>query len=410
MDEQEYAKQINTGQQPLPKPVCYEIAKKVAGLLQQEGTREYFSAQITCLCKMAEEFARHAQKCLKDSKLAVKCMYQERSDCEERKGLLCWHKGAAERAGKQQDTERIDKEIAEIDKEYNAIWAIENTPPERGCTMISLLDDMWNFFDLGLSWPSDYRPLYRWIRPGPVNPLPWFETFSIWGPQNLIVAERRMRDCFLLASIHDREFHAPTSRLYDSHELIFSEGYQGRFKRDDFAEAIWHHYSKDKSDDGSRALQNAYSRVESYLAELPKSKQPPTPPAEPQGGAESGQTGETKRITKEEANVCARQLLMKTPSWDWTCRKLEKQIPCCLGWISSLPAWRAYHEKRKELRRNKTIETVSLSDELEAVLGEGEKDEVLKQLIAEEEGEERENARRAKLYLSQQRKPKRSSR
>ena len=46
------------------------------------------------------------------------------------------------------------------------------------------------------------------------------------------------------------------------------------------------------------------------------------------------------------------------------------------------------------------------SKELEAVLGEGEKDEVLKQLIAEQEGEQRKEARQAKLYLSHEKKPK----
>jgi len=125
---------------------------------------------------------------------------------------------------------------------------------------------------------------------------------------------------------------------------------------------------------------------------------------EPLRKAEQGE-----KITKDEANVRARQLLKETPTWDWTCRKLAKLIPCPLAWIPYLPVWRAYHEKRKELR-SKTIKTVSLSDELEAVLGEGEKDEVLKQLIAEQEGEEREDERRARLYLNIQRKPKRSGR
>lgn len=118
-----------------------------------------------------------------------------------------------------------------------------------------------------------------------------------------------------------------------------------------------------------------------------------------------GKDGQGKEITKDEANVQARQLINGTPTWDWTCRKLKKQIGCPLAWIPYLPVWRAYHEKRKELRRNKTIDTVPLSKELEAVLGEGEKDEVLKQLIAEQEGEQREDARQAKLYLSHKKKP-----
>jgi hypothetical protein len=117
--------------------------------------------------------------------------------------------------------------------------------------------------------------------------------------------------------------------------------------------------------------------------------------------------GQSKKITKDEANVRARQLLRETPNWDWTCRKLAKLIPCSLGWIPKLSAWRAYHEKRLELRRNKTIDTVSISKELEAVLGEGEKDEVLRQLIADQEADEREDARQARLYLSHNKKPER---
>ncbi|MFC1781118.1 hypothetical protein ACFLZ8_02505 [Planctomycetota bacterium] len=125
---------------------------------------------------------------------------------------------------------------------------------------------------------------------------------------------------------------------------------------------------------------------------------------------ELGNGGEvtTIKIIKKEANVRARQLLKETPTWDWTCRKLAEQIPCSLGWIPYLPAWRAYHEKRQELKRNKTIKTVSISEELNAVLGSGDKDEVLKQLIAEQEGDQREDARQAKLYLSHQKKQKRS--
>ncbi len=153
-------------------------------------------------------------------------------------------------------------------------------------------------------------------------------------------------------------------------------------------------------------MANLHAELGRFVRALPKTQATANDqPAEPPDKA-----GQGNKITKAEANVRARQLLMETPTWDWTCRKLAKLIPCALAWIPNLPAWRAYHEKRQELRGNKTIDTVSLSEEVEAVLGEGEKDEVVKQLIAEQEGEEREDARQAKLYLSSQRKPKRSRR
>ncbi|GEM_PF-2093705 len=114
-----------------------------------------------------------------------------------------------------------------------------------------------------------------------------------------------------------------------------------------------------------------------------------------------------RKMSKEEANVRARQLLMATPIWGWTARKLAGEIPCPLGWIPGLPAWRAYHEKREALKRAGTINTVSLTDTMETVLGTGGKDEVLSQLIAEQEREEREDDRHAKLYLSHERKTRR---
>lgn len=43
---------------------------------------------------------------------------------------------------------------------------------------------------------------------------------------------------------------------------------------------------------------------------------------------------------------------------------------------------------------------------MESVLGTGEKNEVLQQLIAEQEEEQREDAGQAKLYLSHEKKPK----
>jgi hypothetical protein len=83
----------------------------------------------------------------------------------------------------------------------------------------------------------------------------------------------------------------------------------------------------------------------------------------------------------------------------------ESRYLVSLGWISYLPAWKVYKEKRDTLRREGRINTVSMSKELEDVLGAGEKDEVVQRLIAEQEGDHREDARRSKLYLSQKNKP-----
>jgi hypothetical protein len=138
-------------------------------------------------------------------------------------------------------------------------------------------------------------------------------------------------------------------------------------------------------------------------SQSPSEKEKGGQPIEGRGGEKERKT----KITKEEANVRVRELLTKTPSWDWTTRKLAKQINCSPTTVSKTPAYRVYNEKRKELRRAGTIDTVSISKELEAVLGTGEKDEVLKQLIADQEKDQRQDARQPKLYLSQEKRPER---
>ena len=50
---------------------------------------------------------------------------------------------------------------------------------------------------------------------------------------------------------------------------------------------------------------------------------------------------------------------------------------------------------------------MSVTKEMEAVLGTGEPNETLQQVIADQEGDAREDARQAKLHLSHQKKPRR---
>lgn len=123
--------------------------------------------------------------------------------------------------------------------------------------------------------------------------------------------------------------------------------------------------------------------------------------------SEPPEDGKKTRMTLEEANIRVRRVLKESPSWDWTVRALVTKVRCSAGTISKCPAWQAYKERRDKLRREGTIETVSLTGELEAVLGTGEKDEVLNQLIAEQEQEDREDARQARLYVSHEKKRKR---
>jgi len=162
-----------------------------------------------------------------------------------------------------------------------------------------------------------------------------------------------------------------------------------------------------KTIDALELYQKTYRSAYKNSLNLETGKSKAKPANESNGPGQAGETHGKMKMSKEEANVRARELLRETPTWDWTARKLAKQIPCSLGWIPYLAAWRAYHERRQELRRAKTIKTVSLSEELEAVLGTGDKDEVLKQLIAEQGREEHQDARQAKLYVSHDKKPRR---
>jgi len=121
----------------------------------------------------------------------------------------------------------------------------------------------------------------------------------------------------------------------------------------------------------------------------------------------SGQGGGQKRkITLEEANIEVRRLLREDPSWGWTVRNLATKVRCSTGTVARCPAWKAYNERRDQLRKEGTIQTVSLSREMESVLGSGEKDEVVQQLIAEQEEDQQRDAGQAKLYLSHRKKTK----
>jgi hypothetical protein len=120
--------------------------------------------------------------------------------------------------------------------------------------------------------------------------------------------------------------------------------------------------------------------------------------------------GKKRKITLAEANIEVGRLLKETPSWEWTVRKLAAAVKKRLGGgsvgtIGECPVWKAYDDRRRELRKNKRIKTVSLTSEMKAVLGvDGDS---LPELIAEQEAEDRDDTRKAKLYLSHEKKPKR---
>ena len=89
-------------------------------------------------------------------------------------------------------------------------------------------------------------------------------------------------------------------------------------------------------------------------------------------------TGKGK-ITKEEANVRAREILKANPSI--TARDLSTAIPCGLGLVSQLPAWQAVLEERRKRKPPKTPKVVSLEAIHESI---NQDDEELNRLTKEQ--------------------------
>jgi hypothetical protein len=90
-----------------------------------------------------------------------------------------------------------------------------------------------------------------------------------------------------------------------------------------------------------------------------------------------------RRITSDEANIRAREILVENPTI--SSRDLAAQIGCSSGLISKLPAWRAVQEQLAAGARPKRMKTVSLSDTVLATTG--RKDDPLQKLIAEQEAD-----------------------
>lgn len=139
-----------------------------------------------------------------------------------------------------------------------------------------------------------------------------------------------------------------------------------------------------------------------------KERQSHKPDSEPNGPGPA--SGQNRKITLAEANAEVGRLLKENPTWDWHVKTLTAKVKERLGGgsqglIGKCPIWKVYNGRRDALRKKGTIKTVSLTSKMEAVLGvDGES---LPELIAEQEAEDRDDTRKAKLYLSHEKKPRR---
>jgi len=98
------------------------------------------------------------------------------------------------------------------------------------------------------------------------------------------------------------------------------------------------------------------------------------------------------KITKDEANIRARDLIKENPNH--TIRSLAKKIPCSIGLVCQLPAWRALQEYKKKTFGKKRPKVIPLTKKLKACLG--SKDDQLQQLIAEQTKDDKQTPR---LYV-----------
>lgn len=128
-------------------------------------------------------------------------------------------------------------------------------PPKPGCV------GSWLQLTSYLNVPSDSWNLNFWVRPGPVNPLLWFDVIvgmPVGTQKDLDDGEPLMRDTTILSVIHD-----VGGKLGSSEERIYShQKYTGKyFARGDFCFDLW----KKLEDDGSR-IQRAIHDVTAHLA------------------------------------------------------------------------------------------------------------------------------------------------
>jgi hypothetical protein len=89
-------------------------------------------------------------------------------------------------------------------------------------------------------------------------------------------------------------------------------------------------------------------------------------------------------IGKDEANIIARRILRKRGRNIPTARELAALVPCSLGMISELPAWKAVQETKKGSRKWNS-KPVSLTTKMEAITG--TEDDPLTALIKEHQAD-----------------------
>jgi hypothetical protein len=104
----------------------------------------------------------------------------------------------------------------------------------------------------------------------------------------------------------------------------------------------------------------------------------------------TGKANSTPRMTRQAANAKAMELAKADPSFvQRSLREWADAIGCSEGLVANLPFWR---ETMKQTGRGKegsvpAPKAISLTSNLEAVTGEGGRDEQLKSLIAEQEAD-----------------------
>ncbi|MFH1821188.1 MAG: hypothetical protein ABH852_01930, partial [Methanobacteriota archaeon] len=257
-------------------------------------------------CRMVEDHAEHIDKCINDPRLKItrdggkeaKFAEQDRklrdemnsacTECNQASERLeeLMYEGEKLRNKSASQSEIDENEMAQAEArktmenaDENAERVLQETsrsmkvlteqreliPPERGCTIYH-----YNYY---LNIPLGNA--YYWIRPGPVNPLLWFDVIVNLGTNSAKQRspnedERLIVECAILSVAHD--LADPEISLGWTEERIYSRGtYNGKyFQRDDFCKELRHKVLGNEG--GDARIRRAFDYVEPYW--LVKEKTP----------------------------------------------------------------------------------------------------------------------------------------
>jgi len=252
------------------KNFLQKTANEVAKLINAK-TNAWFRQQIKMLCTMAEKYGQMLDKYGKPAKENYESkeeIQKANKEAEEAKKELKkiqseWPEiyrkhGESEITRKLRDKyeELLDKSEASV-----ASKAHRNGPPEGNYRWNNYWDNEYIRCPWDTFWPVFWRP------PELINPLWWFP-YSCGNPIRFPNdSERHMRDCVILAVIHDEYLKEqdPASRF-----IYLSQPYEGTyFERDRFFYSLWSDLRNEEKN--KYLIQRAFQHITNDLKKINES-------------------------------------------------------------------------------------------------------------------------------------------